>query len=295
MRLGQKSSPARDVSTVVDVPAAGHRRERQIAYLDRLLAHVPLHRALTRSVECLLLSDVELAPPVLDLGCGDGTFAHALFETPLAVGIDPDGEMVRWATKHGAYRSLIIASGDYLPFRSEAFASVLCNSTLEHIPKRRAVLQEMSRVLAPQGTCIITVPSEYFLRYHLGSSLARGLRIPVLGRLYERWVRYISRTVHCDPPDVWQDRLEEAGLVIRNWRYYFTAASTGIMDAAHYLSVPSLLTKRILGRWVLWRGKGRYLPLARWLAPLAQEGSEDEGAFLFFRCRKEKGAREARA
>ncbi len=271
----------------MDTAVDESRQQRTITYLDRLLRHVPLLRVFVRSVECLLISDVELPPPVLDLGVGDGTFALALFDTPLEAGIDLDKNVQRSAAKHGAYRSLIVASGDYLPFRSDAFASVLCNSTLEHIPQRKAVLQEMSRVLAPQGTCIVTVPSEYFLRYHLGSSLARGLHIPVLGRLYERWVKYISRTVHCDPPDVWQERLSEAGFVVKSWRYYFTAASTMAMDAAHYISAPALLTKRLLGRWVLWPDKGRYVPLARWLSRFAEEGSEDEGAYLFFHCQKE--------
>lgn len=58
------------------------------------------------------------------------------------------------------------------------------------------------------------------------------------------------------------------------------------MDAAQYLSIPSFLTRWLLGRWIVWPGKGRYLPLAAWLARLAEEGEEEEGAFLYFHCQK---------
>jgi ubiquinone/menaquinone biosynthesis C-methylase UbiE len=287
MSLRQSLDRSRNLTAPTDASTLESRRKRTITCLDRLLPHVPLHRALTRSVECLLFSEVEVPAPVLDLGCGDGTFAHALFETPLEVGVDPDRKVLRWASEHGAHRSLVIALGAFLPFRSEAFASVLCNSTLEHIPEEKAVLQEMRRVLAPGGTCILTVPSDHFLRYHLGSFVARCLHVVALARIYERWIRYVTRTYHCDPPHVWRQTLEETGFLIASQRYYFTAASTRAMDAAQYLSAPSLLTRWLLGRWVLWRGKGRYLPLAKWLSRLVAAGNGEEGAFLFFHCRKE--------
>jgi SAM-dependent methyltransferase len=167
---------------------------------------------------------------------------------------------------------------------------VLCNSTLEHIPEQRAVLREMSRILAPEGTCILTVPSHHFYSFHLGSTAARILRSRALARLYQRWIAFVARIHHCAPPEIWRQRLEEAGFIVVSWRYYFTAASTRVMDGAQYLSVPSFLTRRLLGRWVLWRSKGRYLPLARWLAPLAEEGNGDEGAYLLFHCTKDRDA-----
>ncbi|MCH7837550.1 MAG: class I SAM-dependent methyltransferase [Chloroflexi bacterium] len=271
---------------VVDAPPAAGRKQQQIAYLDRLLPHVLLHRALARSVECLLVSDVALPAPVLDLGCGDGTFARALSDAPLTVGIDLDRGILRWASRHDAHRSLVAASGVSLPFRSEAFASVVCNSTLEHIPEQQAVLEETNRVLAPLGTFILTIPSEHFLPYHLGAALGRFLRVPALARAYERWISYVAEVYHCDPPHIWEERLTQAGFLVRSWRYYFPAASTRAMDAAQYLSTPSFLTRWLLRRWIVWPGKGRYLPLARWLARLAEEGEGDEGAFLYFHCQK---------
>ncbi|MCH8849248.1 MAG: class I SAM-dependent methyltransferase [Chloroflexi bacterium] len=268
--------------------ALADREARKTAYIERLLPFVPLHRVIARAVECLIISDVERKQPSLDLGCGDGTFAYAL-GGGFAAGIDADPKIVRWAAQHRSHGSLVVADARALPFRSGAFASVVCNSTLEHIPDQQTVLEETRRVLAPGGAFILTVPSEHFLRFHLGSSLARLARLQPLARLYERWMEYIAKVHHTDAPDIWLERLAAAGFQTQDWRYYFTSGSTKVMDAAQYVSIPAFVTRWLLGRWVVWQGKGRLLPLARWLAPLANEGGAESGAFLFFHCNVRDG------
>jgi SAM-dependent methyltransferase len=173
-----------------------------------------------------------------------------------------------------------------LPFRDGAFASILSNSTLEHIPDLAPVLAEFSRVLADGGVCVITVPSDQFLDSTAGVRFFRLLRLKPLAGLYGRWFNRISRHHHCDSPSVWNERLAQAGLSLLEWRYYFSKGSTGAMDIAHYVSGPSLLTKRLLGRWVLWPNKVRLLPLGRWLGRLAQPGARDGGAYLLLIARK---------
>jgi len=251
---------------------------------------VPLHRALVRAAECRLLSERELPRPILDIGAGDGSFAWAVFAEPPEVGIDPDGRALREARRLGGYLSLAIGTGASLPFRDGSFASVISNSTLEHIPDLEPVIAEMSRVLAPGGTAVITTPSERFLDFTFGVRLFRFLRLGFLANLYRRWIVRVSRHYHCDPPAVWRERLAQAGLSLLEWRYYFSSASTSAADVAHYVSAPSLLTKRLLGRWVLWRGKVRLLPLARWLSPLAQPGSPATGGYLLLVCCKARPA-----
>ena len=255
-------------------------------YLKRLLREVPLHRALVRAAECDMLAAVEMPRPILDVGAGDGTLAWALFDQPLEVGIDPDGNALLEAQRLTVYRNLAQAAGAPLPFRDGSFACLLSNSTLEHIPNLEPVLAEFSRVLGENGLCIITVPSDQFLDLTFGVRFFRFLRLRPLARLYAGWFNRISRHHHCDPPQVWHERLARAGLSLLEWRYYFSKGSTGAMDIAHYVSGPSLLTKRLLGRWVLWPGKVRFLPLGRWLGPLAQPGARDAGAYLLLIARK---------
>jgi hypothetical protein len=42
-----------------------------------------------------------------------------------------------------------------------------------------------------------------------------------------------SRHHHCDSPNVRRERLARAGLSLVEWRYYFSKAATGAMDASH--------------------------------------------------------------
>jgi SAM-dependent methyltransferase len=259
-------------------------RQDDTVFAERLLREVPLFRVLVRAAECRLFAEIDLPEPVLDVGCGDGTFVRALAPATAWAGVDPDAKSVRAADRLGAYRLLAVAEGARLPFPDAAFGAVVSNSTLEHIPEVEPVLAEMYRVLRPGGTLVVTFPSELFYDYHFGT-IVLSLLGPLAGA-YRRWVRRVARVHHADPPEVWRERLERLGLTVERWRYYFSRRSTAAMDLGHYVSAPSLLTHRLLGRWVLWPGKVRWLPVARWLEPLTRPGPSDRGSFLLFVCRK---------
>ena len=66
--------------------------------------------------------------------------------------------------------------------------------------------------------------------------------------------------------------------------YYFSAAAHRRFDLSHYLGVPSLVTKRLLGRWMLfdWQRKA----FERWLRPYYEEPLPVVGAYQFVLCRK---------
>ena len=66
--------------------------------------------------------------------------------------------------------------------------------------------------------------------------------------------------------------------------YYFSAAAHRRFDLSHYLGVPSLITKRLLGRWMLfdWQRKA----FERWLRPYYEEPLPAVGAYQFVLCRK---------
>ncbi len=255
-------------------------------FLDRLLANVTLPRVLCRAAECVLLSQVEFPRPILDVGCGDGTFAAALFDEPVDVGLDPWRSQVEYSRRFSAYRLLVEASGERMPFPNDTFGSVMSNSTLEHTDSPAAILTEMFRVARPGATCVVTVPSEHFPRYLLGSSLFEAVRLKPAAKAYGAFMNRVSRHVHIEPPSTWSQWLEGAGFRILDWRYYFSRRDTMLLDLAHYLSIPSLITRRLTGRWVLFPNKHRLLPYTRLLAPFARPGDDSRGAYLFFHCRK---------
>ncbi len=262
------------------------QQQRALPYLERLLRQVPFFRALPRAAECELFAELELPEPVLDVGCGDGTFVQALAPAGRWIGIDPDVAPLGVAQSLGAYSALAVSAGGRLPFRDAAFGSVISNSTLEHIPDVEPVLAEMCRVLRPGGAFVVSFPSERFFDLHFGVMAAERLCVRPAASAYRALMRRIARVHHADPPALWRERLERMGLTVESWRYYFDARSTAMMDIGHYASGPSLLTHVVLKRWVLWPGKVRFLPIATWLEPFARPGAADDGAFLLFVCRK---------
>jgi SAM-dependent methyltransferase len=103
--------------------------------------------------------------PLLDYGCGDGTFlalAHERF--PGSVGLEVDPGLVRVCTERfgqlGDLRFMLAQESDTLAPGS--FGIVLCTEVLEHCPPDAVdvALARMRRLVADDGRVIISVPVE---------------------------------------------------------------------------------------------------------------------------------------
>lgn len=254
---------------------------------DLLWQHVkalPAFRALLRATEAHLYQRLlPLDDPVLDLGCGDGHFASVAFPCPLDVGIDPAADMLREASDWGAYRSLAQSVGAALPFVDGSFATIISNSVMEHIPDVHPVLSEVCRLLGAGGRFIFCVPSDHFTEMLFFARLFRRLGLEALACAYERYFNRISRHHHCDGPQVWQARLVRAGLQLLDAFYYFSERAHRALDLGHYLGVPNLVTRKLLGRWVLFPSRRNpVLALTDGvLRPLYREPLPEVGAYLF--------------
>jgi SAM-dependent methyltransferase len=117
-----------------------------------------------------------LAGPVLDFGCGDGTFAALLFDR-LAYGVDNDPAALAIAERFGLYETLVRAADDRIPLPDGAAGSILSNSVLEHVVRLDAVLAELARVLRPGGALLFTAPvrgyAEHLTAYFGAAESAR--------------------------------------------------------------------------------------------------------------------------
>jgi len=258
--------------------------------LWRHLRDLPAFRALLRAVEARFYQDLlPFDEPVLDLGCGDGHFASVAFPKPLAAGIDPAAGVLREARERGAYRVLARSLGSALPFADGHFATVVSNSVLEHIPDLDPVLAEIGRVLQspepmagkPGGRFIFCVPGDHFTALLFFSQLFRWLRLEGPARAYARYFNRISRHHHCDRPEVWGARLARAGLKLCDSFYYFSDRALHALDLGHYFGVPSLIAKKLLGRWILAPTRWNLALTERWLRPLYEEALPQVGAYLF--------------
>jgi ubiquinone/menaquinone biosynthesis C-methylase UbiE len=137
-----------------------------------------LDLSLMRSMELNMWESVRasLESPILDLGCGDGVFASLIWSgyAKDIDGVDLDETLFPYARQMSFYRDL--RSGDAsqrLPFLDNSYASVFCNSVLEHVPNIPGIVKEVRRVLWTGGVFAFTTYSPKlteFLQGAFGSS-----------------------------------------------------------------------------------------------------------------------------
>lgn len=100
----------------------------------------------------------------LDYGCYDGGFLEKLtLKGPRRlVGVDVSREAIEAGrSKRPSIEFVHIANGSELPFQDGSFDSISMLDVLEHIADQKRVLDELCRVLKPDGVLIVTVPGQY--------------------------------------------------------------------------------------------------------------------------------------
>jgi ubiquinone/menaquinone biosynthesis C-methylase UbiE len=104
----------------------------------------------------------------LDVGCGDGQLALALWRAGADVAaVDRDWPMMSLARQGlatgGAMPALVLADTEALPFPSESFDLVTSVTVLCFVPDARKALAEMARVLKPGGRLVLGELGRYSL------------------------------------------------------------------------------------------------------------------------------------
>ncbi|HEX6386855.1 MAG TPA: methyltransferase domain-containing protein [Anaerolineae bacterium] len=255
--------------------------------LWRHLKTVPAFRALLRAVEARFYQHINLPEPVLDVGCGDGHFAQMTFREPLAAGIDPWWGPLQKARRTGMYGVLAQSLGDHLPFPDNCFGSAFSNSVLEHIPDVQPVLSEINRVLQPGGRLLITTPSHHFTQYLGGACALERLGLRGLAGSYRRFFNFISRHAHTDSPQVWAERLAQAGFSVEQWQYYFSKEALRALEWGHVQGLPSAVLHGLTGHWILAPWESNLRRTERWLRPFYEEEAPERGAYILMIARKQ--------
>lgn len=99
--------------------------------------------------------------PVLDFGCGDGSFASVLFKS-IDYGVDLDPEALKIAAGYRIYKKLVQSTISKIPLGEASVQTVFSNSVLEHVGSLDEALSELHRILAPGGQFVFTVPVRQF-------------------------------------------------------------------------------------------------------------------------------------
>jgi SAM-dependent methyltransferase len=221
------------------------RRNFLYAYLDQ----APTSLALMRAVECNLLSALPFERPILDAGCGDGTFGRILFNgVTVDAGVDRDEEEIERARATRCFDDLRVAEVERLPFESGTFATVYSNCVLEHIPDIETALREIHRVLKSGGALYITVPSPRCVTYLLWRDVFRRLGLNGLAGWYSSLTLRLFKAEHVLEAEDWSDLLERVGFTTEHHEPYMPRTATRIQDLLLPTAVLSVLAKTLLGR-----------------------------------------------
>jgi SAM-dependent methyltransferase len=99
---------------------------------------------------------------VLDAGCGMAYGARMLAEAGASqvVGVDLDAAVVAGVSA-GTPENVSIESGDVtqLSYEKDSFDLVVCFEVIEHVPEPDRVLDELHRVVRPDGLLVVSTPN----------------------------------------------------------------------------------------------------------------------------------------
>jgi SAM-dependent methyltransferase len=98
----------------------------------------------------------------LDVACATGMSFRYLSDLGDIRGIDISKETIRLCNLRGI-SDIVQCDAMSLPFVDASFDLVLALDACEHFEDDKKAIQEMSRVLRPQGSAILTVPAFMFL------------------------------------------------------------------------------------------------------------------------------------
>lgn len=153
-----------DTQSRKNAGAAGHYERKQLLSKDRLIAWS--HRS--RFATGLRLARFYCSGRrVLDYGCGDGTFLAKLMdgdEVPTeAVGAELTTALVEdCRNRHAGREGLKFVLIEQLDAREHAgrFDLIVCMEVLEHVVDAETLITRLSRLVAPGGRLIASVPVE---------------------------------------------------------------------------------------------------------------------------------------
>jgi ubiquinone/menaquinone biosynthesis C-methylase UbiE len=97
---------------------------------------------------------------ILDVGCGTGLlFRHVVNNAETVVGVDISKKLLleaRNRTKSFANVHLVLADGDYLPFRSHVFDGVFLFTMIQNMPSPQMTLKAAIRTTKKNAQIVVT-------------------------------------------------------------------------------------------------------------------------------------------
>jgi 2-polyprenyl-3-methyl-5-hydroxy-6-metoxy-1,4-benzoquinol methylase len=155
-------------------------------------------------------------PRILDVGTAGGSFLKVARDAGWEVsGVEPNRWLCDWARRH---YGLHIDNGDLFEQRyaADSFDVVTLWDVLEHVPDPRALLEEVRRILRPDGVLLVNYPDKGSLAAH------------AMGR---RWVFILTVHIYYFTRQTIRRLLEETGFQVTRFRPYVQTLEFGYLVA----------------------------------------------------------------
>ncbi len=194
----------------------------------------------------LEMAQIKDGMSILIVGCGFGldekNIKH-LFPNSILYSTDISEEMIIRAIDSASPSHFALAPAERLPFPDQCFDRVISREVIEHVVNPEKMMQEIFRVLKPEGVAVITTENEEslgptnFYASQVYYRLASLLGITVHGPSYKdeapsvREMREISSSVGFILSDVWFD-----GAIYKYLISLQGFLKTKLVFAAHYFS-----------------------------------------------------------
>jgi ubiquinone/menaquinone biosynthesis C-methylase UbiE len=246
------------------------------------LAHKPLFYSLIKPREVLLFQAhaAVISKKILDFGCGDGFFTlHTFGKDLIDVGLDIPGSRLGQAEQRAVYKTIVSYDGLRIPFPDNAFQTIITNSVLEHVQDLSSSLRELHRVLNPGGYVLATVMTSNWNNYLVGTK--------IIGGWYQTFLKKLQQHHYLLSFEEWSASFADAGFNIVETTGYLSKKTARFLELFHYLSIPSLVTHALSGKWVLFPGLLAGEKSSAAIAHLIDYPVDpDESAALFFLLKK---------
>ncbi|MFQ5879350.1 MAG: class I SAM-dependent methyltransferase [Dehalococcoidia bacterium] len=193
----------KDMSSEGDIAATKVQYYDQFA--DKALDSPPPIDGRVRKAESLFRKHLGHGRRLLDIGCSDGGIAAFLGQALGAEevrGVEVSPRWVELAHRRGVEAAVFDVESGPLPYTSGSFDAIFCGEIIEHLVDPDHLLDEIRRLLTPQGLCVLTTPNlaawvnrvalalgyqpfscGVSFRHDVGRMLALGSASPVLGHL----------------------------------------------------------------------------------------------------------------
>jgi ubiquinone/menaquinone biosynthesis C-methylase UbiE len=196
--------------------------------------------------------------------------------------LDVPSSRISEAQNKNVYNHIVTYDGDRIPLKDGSVQTVISNCVFEHLPNLDNNIAEISRVLKPGGFLLTSVMTDAWNDYLIGKY--------VFGTAYIKKFELQQEHINLLSQNDWESRLKKHGLLPIKSDGYLNQTTSRLLELAHLFSVPSLISRKILNRWVLYPKWHQPLQLTKLLRKLLLKSLSTkprESAALFIVAQKE--------